>query len=318
MGGDASLNTPMPAEARKASGEWQDWLTGDRPFAGRNLWPTRRNADAARNADRGRWTASTSVTATSSPDGPPETDKPQTLEGIVRRVYDVMPRTHPPDRSAAFEKLQKGDATPSAGERLPSGGGLSAGLLAGIRRVGACGFGPFFSFARSEGALIIGSRMIRPSQREHFRPCSRPRSDAFPLPNMFAKGSSHGPFVSPASCKDHSGVVGLTKYLVVTFKWRPSRHRDRWVMDENGPSRKRLGKASPISTDSHPVDAVTRGGGISRFCEHFGFGPRSDRGAARGKNGWRANASVAGPHQCQQTARHVSLVAGAGGWFRKG
>ena len=113
MGGDGSLNTPMRS-GEEGSGEWQDWLTDDRPLQDETV------ADAEEAELR-------HVMLTEALGSLNErerhilterrlTDNPQTLEELSQ-VYDVSRERIRQIEVRAFEKLQKAMMR-IAGERL--------------------------------------------------------------------------------------------------------------------------------------------------------------------------------------------------------
>ena len=113
MGGDGSLNTPM-RNGEDGSGEWQDWLTDDRPLQDETV------ADAEEAEVRHEMLIE-------AMDGLNDrekhilterrlTDNPQTLEELSQ-VYDVSRERIRQIEVRAFEKLQKAMHR-IAGERL--------------------------------------------------------------------------------------------------------------------------------------------------------------------------------------------------------
>ncbi len=113
MGGDGSLNTPM-RNGEEGSGEWQDWLTDDRPLQDIVV-------AEAEEADMRREML---VEAMGSLNDREKhilterrlTDNPQTLEELSQ-VYDVSRERIRQIEVRAFEKLQKAMQR-IAGERL--------------------------------------------------------------------------------------------------------------------------------------------------------------------------------------------------------
>jgi len=113
MGGDGSLNTPM-RNGEDGSGEWQDWLTDDRPLQDETV------ADAEEKNVRHEML----VEAMDSLNEREQhilserrlTEKPQTLEELSQ-VYDVSRERIRQIEVRAFEKLQKAMQR-IAGERL--------------------------------------------------------------------------------------------------------------------------------------------------------------------------------------------------------
>ena len=116
MGGDGSLNTPMRG-GEEGSGEWQDWLTDDRPLQDETV------ADAEEASVRHEML----VEAMDSLNEREQhilterrlTEKPQTLEELSQ-VYDVSRERIRQIEVRAFEKLQKAMQR-IAGERLLPG-----------------------------------------------------------------------------------------------------------------------------------------------------------------------------------------------------
>ncbi|MDY7098305.1 MAG: RNA polymerase sigma factor RpoH [Pseudomonadota bacterium] len=116
MGGDGSLNTPM-RNGEDGSGEWQDWLTDDRPLQDETV------ADAEEAQVRHEML----VEAMGSLNEREQhilterrlTEKPQTLEELSQ-VYDVSRERIRQIEVRAFEKLQKAMQR-IAGERLLPG-----------------------------------------------------------------------------------------------------------------------------------------------------------------------------------------------------
>ncbi|WP_197409580.1 RNA polymerase sigma factor RpoH [Erythrobacter sp. YT30] len=116
MGGDGSLNTPM-RNGEDGSGEWQDWLTDDRPLQDETV------ADAEEASVRHEML----VEAMDSLNEREQhilterrlTEKPQTLEELSQ-VYDVSRERIRQIEVRAFEKLQKAMQR-IAGERLLPG-----------------------------------------------------------------------------------------------------------------------------------------------------------------------------------------------------
>lgn len=116
MGGDGSLNTPM-RNGEDGSGEWQDWLTDDRPLQDETV------ADAEEASVRHEML----VEAMDSLNEREQhilterrlTEKPQTLEELSQ-VYNVSRERIRQIEVRAFEKLQKAMQR-IAGERLLPG-----------------------------------------------------------------------------------------------------------------------------------------------------------------------------------------------------
>ncbi len=116
MGGDGSLNTPMRG-GEEGSGEWQDWLTDDRPLQDETV------ADAQEAEVRHEML----VEAMDALNEREQhilterrlTEKPQTLEELSQ-VYDVSRERIRQIEVRAFEKLQKAMQR-IAGERLLPG-----------------------------------------------------------------------------------------------------------------------------------------------------------------------------------------------------
>jgi RNA polymerase sigma-32 factor len=113
MGGDGSLNVPM-RNGEDGSGEWQDWLTDDRPLQDEMV------ADAQEAEVRHEML----IEAMDALNEREQhilterrlTEKPQTLEELSQ-VYDVSRERIRQIEVRAFEKLQKAMKT-IAGERL--------------------------------------------------------------------------------------------------------------------------------------------------------------------------------------------------------
>ena len=113
MGGDGSLNVPM-RNGEDGSGEWQDWLTDDRPLQDETV------ADAQEAEVRHEML----IEAMDALNEREQhilterrlTEKPQTLEELSQ-VYDVSRERIRQIEVRAFEKLQKAMKT-IAGERL--------------------------------------------------------------------------------------------------------------------------------------------------------------------------------------------------------
>jgi RNA polymerase sigma-32 factor len=116
MGGDGSLNTPM-RNGEEGAGEWQDWLTDDRPLQDETV------ADAEEATVRHEML----VEAMDSLNEREQhilterrlTESPQTLEELSQ-VYDVSRERIRQIEVRAFEKLQKAMQR-IAGERLLPG-----------------------------------------------------------------------------------------------------------------------------------------------------------------------------------------------------
>ncbi|MEL1249413.1 RNA polymerase sigma factor RpoH [Aurantiacibacter gilvus] len=113
MGGDGSLNTPM-RNGEEGSGEWQDWLTDDRPLQDVIV------ADAE-EADLRREMLVEAMEALNEREQHILTERrltenPQTLEELSQ-VYDVSRERIRQIEVRAFEKLQKAMQR-IAGERL--------------------------------------------------------------------------------------------------------------------------------------------------------------------------------------------------------
>ena len=116
MGGDGSLNTPMRG-GEEGSGEWQDWLTDDRPLQDETV------ADA-QEAEVRREMLVEAMDALNEREQHilterRLTEKPQTLEELSQ-VYDVSRERIRQIEVRAFEKLQKAMQR-IAGERLLPG-----------------------------------------------------------------------------------------------------------------------------------------------------------------------------------------------------
>jgi RNA polymerase sigma-32 factor len=113
MGGDGSLNTPMRG-AEEGSGEWQDWLTDDRPL----------QDETVAEAEEAEVRHDMLVEAMDSLNDREKhilterrlTENPQTLEELSQ-VYDVSRERIRQIEVRAFEKLQKAMQR-IAGERL--------------------------------------------------------------------------------------------------------------------------------------------------------------------------------------------------------
>ena len=116
MGGDGSLNTPM-RNGEEGAGEWQDWLTDDRPLQDETV------ADAEEASVRHEML----VEAMDSLNEREQhilterrlTENPQTLEELSQ-VYDVSRERIRQIEVRAFEKLQKAMQR-IAGDRLMPG-----------------------------------------------------------------------------------------------------------------------------------------------------------------------------------------------------
>jgi RNA polymerase sigma-32 factor len=116
MGGDGSLNTPMRG-GEEGSGEWQDWLTDDRPL----------QDETVAEAEESQMRHAMLVEAMESLNERERhilverrlTDKPQTLEELSQ-TYDVSRERIRQIEVRAFEKLQKAMQR-IAGERLLPG-----------------------------------------------------------------------------------------------------------------------------------------------------------------------------------------------------
>ena len=116
MGGDGSLNTPM-RNGEDGSGEWQDWLTDDRPL----------QDEMVADAEEAQVRSEMLVEAMDSLNEREQhilterrlTEKPQTLEELSQ-VYDVSRERIRQIEVRAFEKLQKAMQR-IAGERLLPG-----------------------------------------------------------------------------------------------------------------------------------------------------------------------------------------------------
>ena len=116
MGGDGSLNTPM-RNGEDGSGEWQDWLTDDRPL----------QDEMVAEAEEADVRHEMLVEAMDSLNDREKhilterrlTDNPQTLEELSQ-VYDVSRERIRQIEVRAFEKLQKAMQR-IAGERLLPG-----------------------------------------------------------------------------------------------------------------------------------------------------------------------------------------------------
>ena len=116
MGGDGSLNTPM-RNGEEGAGEWQDWLTDDRPLQDETV------ADAEEATVRHEMLveAMESLNEREQPILTERrlTESPQTLEELSQ-VYDVSRERIRQIEVRAFEKLQKAMQR-IAGERLLPG-----------------------------------------------------------------------------------------------------------------------------------------------------------------------------------------------------
>ncbi|WP_338304312.1 MULTISPECIES: RNA polymerase sigma factor RpoH [unclassified Erythrobacter] len=116
MGGDGSLNTPM-RNGEEGSGEWQDWLTDDRPL----------QDEVVADAEEADVRHEMLIEAMKSLNEREQhilterrlTEKPQTLEELSQ-VYDVSRERIRQIEVRAFEKLQKAMQR-IAGERLLPG-----------------------------------------------------------------------------------------------------------------------------------------------------------------------------------------------------
>ncbi len=116
MGGDGSLNTPMRG-GEEGSGEWQDWLTDDRPL----------QDETVADAEEAQIRSEMLMEAMGSLNEREQhilterrlTDKPQTLEELSQ-VYDVSRERIRQIEVRAFEKLQKAMQR-IAGDRLLPG-----------------------------------------------------------------------------------------------------------------------------------------------------------------------------------------------------
>ncbi|WP_418904578.1 RNA polymerase sigma factor RpoH [Erythrobacter litoralis] len=116
MGGDGSLNTPM-RNGEDGSGEWQDWLTDDRPL----------QDETVANAEEAQVRHEMLVEAMDALNEREQhilterrlTENPQTLEELSQ-VYDVSRERIRQIEVRAFEKLQKAMQR-IAGERLLPG-----------------------------------------------------------------------------------------------------------------------------------------------------------------------------------------------------
>ena len=116
MGGDGSLNTPM-RNGEDGSGEWQDWLTDDRPL----------QDETVAEAEEAHVRHEMLVEAMDSLNEREQhilterrlTEKPQTLEELSQ-VYEVSRERIRQIEVRAFEKLQKAMQR-IAGERLLPG-----------------------------------------------------------------------------------------------------------------------------------------------------------------------------------------------------
>ncbi len=116
MGGDGSLNTPMRG-GEEGSGEWQDWLTDDRPL----------QDETVADAEEAQIRSEMLMEAMGSLNEREQhilterrlTEKPQTLEELSQ-VYDVSRERIRQIEVRAFEKLQKAMQR-IAGDRLLPG-----------------------------------------------------------------------------------------------------------------------------------------------------------------------------------------------------
>ncbi|WP_086608699.1 RNA polymerase sigma factor RpoH [Erythrobacter donghaensis] len=116
MGGDGSLNTPMRG-GEEGSGEWQDWLTDDRPLQDETVAEAEESqmrmemlAEAMNSLNERERHILTERRLT---------EKPQTLEELSQ-AYDVSRERIRQIEVRAFEKLQKAMQR-IAGERLLPG-----------------------------------------------------------------------------------------------------------------------------------------------------------------------------------------------------
>ncbi len=116
MGGDGSLNTPMRG-GEEGSGEWQDWLTDERPLQDETV------ADAEEAQIRSEMLSEAMGSLNEREQHILTerrlTDKPQTLEELSQ-VYDVSRERIRQIEVRAFEKLQKAMQR-IAGDRLLPG-----------------------------------------------------------------------------------------------------------------------------------------------------------------------------------------------------
>jgi RNA polymerase sigma-32 factor len=103
MGGDGSLNTPM-RNGEDGSGEWQDWLTDERPLQDETV----AEAEEAQVRHKMLLEAMGSLNEREQHILTERrlTEKPQTLEELSQ-VYDVSRERIRQIEVRAFEKLQK-------------------------------------------------------------------------------------------------------------------------------------------------------------------------------------------------------------------
>ncbi len=116
MGGDGSLNTPM-RNGEEGSGEWQDWLTDDRPLQDETVADT--EEAQVRHEMLGEAMESLNEREQHILTERRLTEKPQTLEELSQ-VYDVSRERIRQIEVRAFEKLQKAMQR-IAGDRLLPG-----------------------------------------------------------------------------------------------------------------------------------------------------------------------------------------------------
>ena len=116
MGGDGSLNTPMRG-GEEGSGEWQDWLTDDRPLQDETV--AEAEESQMRHAMLAEAMESLNERERHILTERRLTDKPQTLEELSQ-AYDVSRERIRQIEVRAFEKLQKAMQR-IAGERLLPG-----------------------------------------------------------------------------------------------------------------------------------------------------------------------------------------------------
>ena len=118
MGGDGSLNTPMRS-GEEGSGEWQDWLTDDRPLQDETV------ADAE-EADLRHAMLAEAMSSLNERERHILTERrltenPQTLEELSQ-VYDVSRERIRQIEVRAFEKLQKAMMRIAGDKLLPAAG----------------------------------------------------------------------------------------------------------------------------------------------------------------------------------------------------
>jgi alternative sigma factor RpoH len=155
MGGDASLNVSLRGD-EEGAGQWQDWLTDDRP--GRDRRRGRGSPGAPRDADRGDGQPQRARAAhpyRAAPDG--QSADARGVEPAVRR----QPRAHPPDRSARVREAAEGDAAHR--RRAAVGAGLIQGKGRNLR--------PFLHSA-VVGSIIVRTSLMEFAGKPPFSACS--------------------------------------------------------------------------------------------------------------------------------------------------